>query len=282
MQIRRDLARIGAILRKRRWERAVATLPAAEFVRFFRRWNRDWPIEVSLRADSGLIAVRDKAPPHTEILIARPSRLILYQHGVEARLQWLWHEYLVNQLCIEQGDIVIDVGANVGEFSIMALRKGAQTISIEPDPAEFGALQANLAQGRKLNLALWNERRSMTFYSKNESGDSSLIEIAGYSQTVTVEAHRLDDLVEQEAISHTIKLIKLEAEGAEPEIIAGGKRTLRRTRFVAVDTGPERGLEQENTVVPVTNALIDLGFRLRRFGNQRFVQLFENTAMDGS
>ena len=40
-----------------------------------------------------------------------------------------------------------------------------------------------------------------------------------------------------------IKLLKVEAEGAEPEVLLGTAKILKRIEFISVDCGPERGLE---------------------------------------
>jgi len=57
-----------------------------------------------------------------------------------------------------------------------------------------------------------------------------------------------------------IRLLKVEAEGMEPEVLAGAHQTLQRVDYVAVDAGPERG--GENTVPAVLNALTSAGFEV--------------------
>jgi len=264
----------------RRYQRAAASLSRKEFADFFGRWNArqpcPWPIVVAFDAAHDLLLIRDTDLGAAEISIARPSRTIFYQRGVAARFDFLWQEYLAREVQLSQGDLVVDIGANVGEFSIKARAIGAEVVAIEPDPSEYHALTCNLPDSKTLNLALWSERKPMTFYSKNDTGDSSLIETEGYAETITVEAHRLDDIWREQLGSRPIHLLKLEAEGAEPEIIAAGAEALRHTRFVTADVGPERGLAQENTVVPVLGALSDLGFKLQRFGDKRLVMLLKN------
>jgi len=72
----------------------------------------------------------------------------------------------------------------------------------------------------------------------------------------------------------TIKLLKLEAEGAEPEILQGAKQTLPHVMYVAADLGPERGIKNDNTVIPVMGILAGYGFVPIKFSFERGVMLF--------
>ena len=45
-----------------------------------------------------------------------------------------------------------------------------------------------------------------------------------------------------------IKLLKLQAEGAEPEVSKGSLNSLKNIKFITADLGPERGLNQESTL----------------------------------
>ena len=93
---------------------------------------------------------------------------------------------------------------------------------------------------------------------------------------ITVPTLRLDDLFDRYGLDQ-IKLFKLEAEGAEPEILLGATRALPNIEFISADLGPERGLTQESTVIPVCNHLFKLGFELVSLYQKRQVFLFRNT-----
>jgi hypothetical protein len=74
-------------------------------------------------------------------------------------------------------------------------------------------------------------------------------------------------------------LIKIEAEGGEPEVLMGGKLLLKMTRYVAMDVGPERGINRESTYQLSVDILEDLGFTMKwksgSIGRQTI--LFQNT-----
>jgi hypothetical protein len=119
----------------------------------------------------------------------------------------------------------------------------------------------------------------LDFFDKNDTGDSSLIDPGGQAQRIRVQAVRLDAVPEFQNFVGRIRLLKLEAEGAEPEILAGAGTVLSKIDYIAVDMGPERGAKAENTVVPVCNHLMQAGFELIRFNHMRCLGLFRSRAV---
>lgn len=206
--------------------------------------------------------------------VARKERVRLQNMGVAARRTRLFQEYLGGAELVRSGDVVIDCGANIGEFSMACAMMGGRVHAFEPDPTEFEAVVANATGDMTpVNKALWHETDTLKFYDNNSSGDSSLIDTGKAEAVLEIEAIRLDDYAAGAAIDH-VRLIKVEAEGAEPEVLDGAGDLLDRTDYVAVDMGPERGMSQENTVVAVTDRLVPRGFRLVHFDNMRFCGLF--------
>ena len=99
--------------------------------------------------------------------------------------------------------------------------------------------------------------------------------------TSEVEVIPLDEIWESKEAStlignDNIKLIKLEAEGAEPEVLKGASKTLRRTHYISIDCGPERGLEQEAVLMPVLENLKQFGFEIIGYYHKRGIFLFRN------
>jgi hypothetical protein len=88
----------------------------------------------------------------------------------------------------------------------------------------------------------------------------------------------LQDIWEDNSLDR-VRLLKLEAEGAEPEILAGGKKILQLIDYIAVDCGFERGLKQESTLREVLNILYGNSFRLIDFNYKRMSFLFANSAV---
>jgi hypothetical protein len=128
-------------------------------------------------------------------------------------------------------------------------------------------------------MGLWFEDTDLKFYSKSHSADSSFIEISQYNSIKTVKVTTLDQYVEQHKIQ-VIEVLKVEAEGAEPEVLRGAVKALRRCRFVTMDCGCERGVRGEDTIRDACNAVYEQGFRMieSRVSNERVILTFENMA----
>ena len=104
---------------------------------------------------------------------------------------------------------------------------------------------------------------------------------------MVVESFTLDGWFERERvkdkIGKPIKLMKLEAEGFEPEILQGGLSILDHVEYIAADLGWERGQDQECTIPQVVNLLLAHQFRLKSaFSPDGVHFLFENIVLSES
>ena len=71
-------------------------------------------------------------------------------------------------------------------------------------------------------------------------------------------------------------MLKIDAEGAEPEILIGANKLLRKIKYISVDVGPERGLLQESTANETKEILFNNNFELINQNLERKSILFEN------
>ena len=235
-----------------------------------------WPISVSWDQECKCYRVSDA---FGSIRTPRVTRVKRYRYGLEARARKIYLEYLLDRISLSTGDLVVDCGANVGELSLyLGIAHGCDLICVEPDDEEFACLQENVKglNAKVVGQALWCSVGELEFYKKNESGDSSLFEVHDYQSKIVVETTTLGQLLSSFG-DRRIRLLKLEAEGAEPEILAGAGETLSRIDYIAADVGPERGLRQETTAASVINFLQKHGFRLVEISPKRLICLFENT-----
>lgn len=201
------------------------------------------------------------------------TRAIMYKYGICYRIDTLSRDYLLHMVEFRDGDIVIDCGANIGElyfwFKFNNVR--VRYVAFEPSPLEFSALRMNCPDAEAYNIALWNRNENIEFYLCSEHADSSIIQPARHQESIAVEGRRLEDYV-----TKPVRLLKLEAEGAEPEILEGIGDKLPLIQYITADLGFERGVDCESTLVPVTNMLLKKNFSLVEVGYPRVVALFKN------
>lgn len=141
---------------------------------------------------------------------------------------------------IQPGDWVLDVGANVGLMaSPFCHRVGpeGEVWAIEPLPRNVRRLEYlkernHLPQLRVFPGALGrsNGVARMSLPPDGDSGLGSLVTGANSTEELDVSVWSLDDLVSGNPSPRTLRLVKLDVEGFEPEVLAGGRHTLRSHR----------------------------------------------------
>lgn len=186
----------------------------------------------------------------------------LYGRGIQARGDWLCWSYGVDQIEFRTDDVVIDCGANFADLYIglSKVEPNIRYISFEPSRREFECIKLNAPGQEHHNMALMDKPGTLDFYISSQGGDSSLfVTKRAFTEVVKVQATSLDEFARG---IEKIKLLKLEAEGAEPEVLEGAKKTLERIEYIAVDGGRERGLSKASTIEHVSNTLIRNGFEM--------------------
>ena len=194
--------------------------------------------------------------------------------GAAKRTSDLRKVYFLDLIDFLPGDRVIDCGANVGDLylTINDIEPLVHYIAFEPSTEEFDLLRQNASRGSELhNIALWNQDGEITFWLSPEGADSSAIMPAQYEETVQVRSARLEHWLSQK-----VRLLKLEAEGAELEVLQGCGELLANIEWISADLGPERGVDSAHTLPEVCNFLLSKGFVLRGFSSDRVTVLFHN------
>lgn len=192
--------------------------------------------------------------------------------------------YHLEQVRFSAKDVFVDCGANVGELGVWALQQGLEYHAIDPDECAAQACDMNVFDGapKTHRVGLTAENRPMIFYKKTATADSSLIKPPGVSEPHQITGTRLSDLCASLGISR-IKLLKVEAEGAEPEVLAGASKIIPKTEYITVDCSPERGVEQKHTLIEAVNYLMPRGFELiATMLGRRMTLLFHNQAFGAS
>jgi len=138
----------------------------------------------------------------------------------------------------EDGETVLDVGANIGLYTVRASRLvGSQgkVIAIEAEPANFDALLLNLKLNQTnnvipLNLAAWNRETMLDLHLFDCVQSHSLVSIPeeAHLRTIRVEARPLDRVLEELGVE-SVDWVKIDVEGAEVEVLQGLEKTMSRS-----------------------------------------------------
>jgi methyltransferase, FkbM family len=131
---------------------------------------------------------------------------------------------------VENGDTVIDAGANIGIFSAYAASRGANVYAFEPVPETLACLKQTLDINQNkfsiIPLALSDKTGSTEIYIDPKSkGTASIVTDRNY-HTVSIQSSTLDEWVETENIKQ-IDFIKADIEGAERLLLKGARNVLR-------------------------------------------------------
>lgn len=204
--------------------------------------------------------------------------LICFEFGISARGSMIGQAYMLDLILFQNDDIVLDVGANTGDLKIYFENKSIAInyYGFEPGLNEFKALNKNL-ESDAYNIALGKSDGTMDFYYKPENGDSSLVEMESFIFKYKVDVKRLATVIHELNLDNKIiKLLKIEAEGYEPEVVEGIGPFLNNIKYISADLGFERGLKSECTIKDVLNQLIPKGFKIVAINEKRMVFLLEN------
>jgi FkbM family methyltransferase len=139
----------------------------------------------------------------------------------------------IEHLCflVHPGTSVVDVGANVGFFTLKFskwISDGGRVIAIEPEPANLSMLKQAISRNRAANIdvieAAAAEEEGELFLACNPTNpaDHRLAE-----QGIPVHAVTIDGLLEARGWP-PISLIKIDVQGAEPRTLAGAQETISR------------------------------------------------------
>jgi FkbM family methyltransferase len=212
-----------------------------------------------------------------EVALPRKKRILQYLNGMDYRLSGIRKKYFLESVQFSKGDIVVDCGANIGEL-YLCLPSYIAYKGFEPAKEERECLKININGGGEVyEWGLSNNERVVTFYSCPDDADSSIIEPPAYEKSINIKVKRLDSLI----LNTNIKFFKLEAEGAEIEVLEGASEILHNIEFIAADLGYERGVSMESTFLSVTNYLLKRNFTLLEFDFIRMSFLYKNNAHGG-
>lgn len=174
--------------------------------------------------------------------------------------------------------VIFDVGANVGDMTMAMCRSfpNATVYAFEPYSGTFETLRSRVEASpyrervRLHNFGFYDQKGKAQLHVTSHHGANSLVPISSAYHVFNPHVHqeeleevqlvRLDDFVADAGIGH-IDLIKVDVEGAEFEVFAGGERTLRSmVDTIFCEMSFARFPRERGEYLRVFQALHDSGF----------------------
>ncbi|MGL3104361.1 FkbM family methyltransferase [Bradyrhizobium sp. BR 1432] len=184
------------------------------------------------------------------------------------------HQQLVSLLG-NPSPVILDIGCNDGTDTkrFLELCPEALFYCFEPDPRALARfkknMQPDLNNVRLFEIAISDRNGQIEFHPSNADGEVREWDLSGsirrpknhlaeyewvrFDQPISVETRRLDDWASEADISK-VDLIWMDVQGAESDVITGGRRTLSNTRFIYTEYSDRELYEGQLTL----HAILDL------------------------
>lgn len=180
------------------------------------------------------------------------------------------HRRLIKDMAdVKSAKVVVDVGANVGFFSMLCreLYPKASIYAFEPIPKTFSCLKKNFKDDKNtevFNLALSDHRGSgkMTF-SEDNSAVSSLSE----EGSVDVEITTLDYFLKDKKVDR-VDILKIDTEGFENFVLKGGQESLKKVKYIIMEVTIENN--KNYTISSLFKLLSSENFDFQILGYRNF------------
>lgn len=138
---------------------------------------------------------------------------------------WKMKEYETEHFIIHPGEVIIDIGAHIGTFSVWAAQKAVsgRVISFEPNPENYALLEENRDLNELTNLYIVNSAvsagrgQAKLFTSNYHNMTHSFFEEGTRDHTL-VDTLSLSDILQEFSLVK-VHFLKIDAEGAEYQII---------------------------------------------------------------
>jgi FkbM family methyltransferase len=150
----------------------------------------------------------------------------------------------------QYADVILDVGANTGIFSIKQASRGARIYAFEPHPQVYSRLLRNVAENSlagtvsTFHVALGSRPGRAALKTKA----STVVTQVEFDDAGSVRVESLDGTIPALGLEK-VDLLKLDVEGAEAEILAGGTHVLNRVGRIVMEYHGQERLRQVRSIL---------------------------------
>ncbi|MGH9615212.1 MAG: FkbM family methyltransferase [Acidobacteriaceae bacterium] len=199
--------------------------------------------------------------------LPRTSKFATEVFITRSNLDWGSEELFAEHLDV--AGVVLDVGANIGYYSLYVLPRASAVHAFEPDPRASAVLRSNLAGHPNAHihtLAVGSRVGKSQFALEQNSEISHVTSFANQTgnEAIEVDVTTIDRFTEENNLNVTG--IKIDVEGADLDVIEGALGTLRsQVPLVLTETKPDERL---------FNLIQPLGYRVFAFVKEAGIPRF--------
>jgi FkbM family methyltransferase len=196
-------------------------------------------------------------------------------------------ELAFTRAILRPGDVMVDVGANLGIFTLVAARQvgdSGQVHAFEPVPANFRRLCENVALNGFGNV-LTNQLAAGPALGELRLGLDAVTEVTGTQMSggyaagsslrqLTVPMVPLDRYVAEQLSDRPIRLVKVDVEGYESEVLRGMRSVLsgQRVDFLILEINVYALSRVRARIEDVVDQLREPGYQLYRLFAPRLLR----------
>ena len=154
---------------------------------------------------------------------------------------------IIERFLPKQGDIVVDIGAHMGRYTIISSKRvgaNGKVVAIEANPSNFEMLNRNIKLNQltniiSLNNAVYSKETKIKLYLPGEElGHTTYNTVMSdraknEDKFVEVNANTLDYLLQLNEITD-VNWVKIDVEGAEFEVLKGASNVLSKSKDIAL------------------------------------------------
>jgi FkbM family methyltransferase len=159
--------------------------------------------------------------------------------GIESHGMYEAHVTALMHRLLRPGMTFVDVGANIGYFSVLASKlvgPEGLVVAVEPGPANLALLRANLwrnacSNALVLPIAAYTHRGHVQLVLNPEGGAGNWVQAGDVpAPSILVPCAPLDELLEGQRVD----VLKTDAEGSDVQAIRGMEATIRRSAGITI------------------------------------------------
>lgn len=180
----------------------------------------------------GVYAMLLRALPGDHLLCRLPGGEAFRVDSRFRHLAWNADEYAAFKSCVREGATVLDVGANVGAYTLLFATwagESGRVFAFEPSLGSRSGLERHLRLNRLANRvsvrseAVADTTGTVAFRDTGTDGDNRILRATG-DDVATVCSVSLDDVCATHGLAPDV--IKIDVEGAELAVLRGARRTI--------------------------------------------------------